>query len=92
MAIAFLFELGELSTEQAATVLRELDLGGKPAPGQVLHVEGPMEGGGTRVVDVWESEAAFQSFAQEKLVPIMQRLGVQVPGPRAVWPVTAVIK
>ena len=92
MAIALLFELAELSSEQAAAVLRELDLGGKPAPGQLLHVEGPMEGGGTRVVDVWESEAAFQAFAQEKLGPIMQRLGVQAPGPRAVWPVTAVLK
>lgn len=81
-----------MSSAQAATVLEELDLGGKPPAGQVLHVEGPMEGGGTRVMDVWESQEAFEGFIHERLAPIMQRLGVTPPTPTVVWPVLAVLK
>ena len=92
MAIAFLIELSDMSSEQAATVLEELGVNGKPPPGQVLHVEGPMAGGGTRVVDVWESPEVFERFIQERLAPIMQRLGIAPPTPKAVWPVTAVLK
>src|SRR4051812_41809601 len=92
MAIGFLIEFPDMSSEQAATVLEELGVNGTPPPGQVLHVEGPMEGGGTRVVDVWESQEVFERFIQERLAPIMQRLGVQPPQPTAVWPITAVLK
>lgn len=45
-----------------------------PVSGLLSHAagEGP---GGFRVVDVWESERAFRQFG-EKLVPILQALGV----------------
>jgi hypothetical protein len=92
MAIGFLIEFPDMSSEQSATILEELGMNGTPPPGQILHVEEPMEGGGTWVVDVWESDEVFQRLIQERLAPIMQRLGVQPPHPAAVWPVTAVLK
>ena len=92
MATAFLIELPDMSSDQAAAVLQALDLGGKPPAGQVLHLEGPMEGGGTRVVDVWESPEALETFIRERLGPIMLDLGVQPPQPTLTWPVLAVLK
>lgn len=93
MAVAFLIEIPGFTPEQAAAVLRELGLDNNPAAGQVFHLEGPMEGGGMRIVDVWESPEAFQTFAQERLAAAFQRAGASLPAdmqPKAVWPVTEI--
>ena len=91
MAVAYIFELPDFTAEQSAAVLRELELDKNPVAGQVLHIEGPMEGGGTRVVDVWESPEALQTFVQERLAAAFQKVGATLPAdlqPQAVWPVT----
>ena len=95
MALAFLIEIPDFSAEQGAAVLRELGLSNRPPAGQVLHIEGPMEGGSMRIVDVWESQEAFETFVREQLAGAFQRAGVELPAdlqPKAVWPVTAVLK
>jgi heme-degrading monooxygenase HmoA len=48
-----------------------------PAEGLLSHAAGQAEDGRFRVVDVWESEEAFNRFG-ETLVPILQDLGVNV--------------
>ena len=45
-----------------------------PAEGLLVHATGT-GGGGFRVVDVWESEEAFQEFG-ESLVPILEEMGI----------------
>jgi hypothetical protein len=41
--------------------------------------------GGTHVVDLWESQAAFEAFRDERLLPTMMRVlaerGVDLGGP-----------
>ena len=94
MAVAFLIELPDFTPEQSAAVLRELGLDTNPAVGQVFHLEGPMEGGGMRIVDVWESVEAFQTFAHDRLGPAFQQTGAVFPAdmqPKAVWPVTEMV-
>jgi hypothetical protein len=45
-----------------------------PVEGLLVHVAGEAAGS-FRVVDVWESEAAFQRFA-DKLGPVMKQIGI----------------
>jgi hypothetical protein len=45
-----------------------------PVEGLLAHIAG-QGANGFRVVDVWESEEAFQRFG-EKLIPILQEIGV----------------
>jgi hypothetical protein len=93
MAVAFLIEIPDFTPEQSAAVLRELGLDTNPAAGQVFHLEGPMEGGGMRIVDVWDSPEAFQAFAQERLAAAFLKAGTTFPAdmqPKAVWPVTGI--
>ncbi len=45
-----------------------------PVPGLLSHASGPTENG-WRVVDVWESEEAFQRFG-EVLRPLLEEIGV----------------
>jgi hypothetical protein len=58
-----------------------------PVPGLLIHAAGQGPNG-FRVVDVWESEAAFQKFG-EKLMPIMKELGIQ--GNPEVYPAHAFV-
>ena len=71
-----------MSPEQAEQVLQELDLNGRSPEGQIFHAEGALEGGGTWVMDGWESEQVLGAFIEGKLLPIMARLGVAAPQPK----------
>ena len=72
MAIAMLFEVPGLTSEQYDAVAREVSL---PAPGQIFHLAGPMEGG-WRVLEVWKSQEAVDAFYREKLEPGLHSAGI----------------
>jgi hypothetical protein len=44
--------------------------------GAVLHVAG-FDGDGIRVTDVWESEEHFNRFAESRLMPGVQQIGIE---------------
>ena len=47
----------------------------EPVPfGLILHVAGPTDEG-VRVIDIWESEQAWQRFRGERLAPAIAALG-----------------
>ncbi len=86
MALALLFEVPGYAKEQQDQVLETLQRRGITAEGRIFHLEGPMEGG-WRVLDVWESQEAANTFFQEALGPVFQELGFPLAQPRQVWPV-----
>jgi len=47
----------------------------KPPVGLIAHYSAPGAGGGWQVVDVWESEADFQRFAEEAIFPAAKEAG-----------------
>ena len=71
MAIATLAEVPGLTQEQYDAAAREVGL---PAPGQIFHLAGPMEGG-WRVLEVWESQEAADTFYQ-RLGQALQNVGI----------------
>ena len=42
------------------------------------HIAGPVEGG-WRVITVWDSEEAFDSFREEKLLPAVREVAGEAP-------------
>ncbi len=46
-------------------------MGDTPAQGLILHAVGA-RGSGMRVIDVWESQEAYERFRNEQLVPAME--------------------
>lgn len=54
-----------------------------PARGGVFHVVW-FDGGAMHIVDVWESEDAWQSFASDRLMPVVEELGIE-GGPQATF-------
>jgi hypothetical protein len=95
MAIVAVFQSPTLTQDDYEKVVGRLT-GGKnrmespsdwPVPGLLLHVAGEGENG-FRVVDVWESQEAFERFG-ETLVPLLQEL--EVDAQPEVYPALAVV-
>ena len=78
MAICLTIDMPGLTQQQYDSILQALgrSLGAEPEPGQIFHVSGPYEGG-WRVVDVWESQEAVDTFFQGKLSEAMAKAGVE---------------
>jgi hypothetical protein len=64
-------------------------LGDWPVKGALAHIAGPMPGG-WRVIDVWQSKAAFARFGK-KLAPIMKKVGMAGAKPK-IFPLKRFIK
>ena len=47
--------------------------------------------GRSRVIDVWESQEAFEEFTQNKIGPITQKHGIAAPT-ISVWPAHNILK
>lgn len=60
-----------------------------PAPGLIAHAAGPIDGG-WRVVDVWESDEALESFGKV-LGPILADLGAGDGGEPVIIPAHNVV-
>lgn len=60
-----------------------------PVRGVLAHIAGPMPGG-WRVIDVWQSRAAFNRFGR-KLKPVLEEIGMQGAKPK-IFPLTKFIK
>ncbi len=95
MPVALVFE--GITQEQYEESTRKLTNGAKdrmdspadwPVEGLLVHITG-QGANGFRVVDVWESEEAFNAFG-EKLIPILQEIGVQ--GQPEIYPVHTFVK
>lgn len=83
MAVVAVFQGPTLTQETYEASIRELT-GGRPrmekpsdwpVEGLLLHVAGETASG-FRVIDVWQSEEAFERFG-EALAPIMAKLGIE---------------
>ena len=60
-----------------------------PVKGLLAHIAGPMPGG-WRVIDVWQSRAAFNQFGRT-LKPVLKKIGMQGVRPK-IFPLTRFIK
>ena len=57
-------------------VTEEMGVAQDPPAGLVVHVHFQRDGR-TEIVDVWESEQAYETFSNERLMPAMQKVSEQ---------------
>jgi hypothetical protein len=50
------------------------EVGAEHPAGLIVHVAEPRADGGVRIVDVWESQAHYERFRDERLVPAVARV------------------
>ena len=65
-----------VTPDQYDAVMARLDLDAQPAPGGVLHVA-TVTDEGLDVCDVWQTEQAFQSFLEQRMLPVVSELGIE---------------
>jgi hypothetical protein len=75
MAVMMFMEWDGVVPEQYEALRRLVDWEGQPPAGGILHVASFADRG-IRIVDVWESAEAFQTFVSERLMPGVAQLGV----------------
>jgi hypothetical protein len=82
MAVAFIMDFAGGTTDDYDAVLEKMDLGGRLPAGALFHAAG-VNDDGLRVCDVWESEESFQRFAEAKIGPIAEEVGLPRPEVRS---------
>jgi hypothetical protein len=81
MAIVMIHDVSDGTLAEYDQVMRELEATGNAhPPGRLSHVAA-RKGTGYLIVDVWESQEAFDRFGQT-LVPLLERAGGRVPAPQ----------
>ena len=68
------------TVEQYDQVIEKMGFthGGRGAPGGMFHWVTATDNG-FRVTDVWETQEQFQQFAEEKIEPLTQEVGLSRP-------------
>lgn len=79
MPVAFMLDFPDGSLAQYDDVVAKMHLDGQLPPGALFHVAGDRLGGGIRVLDVWESDAAFQAFSDAQIRPLSAEAGLMPP-------------
>ena len=79
MPVAFMLDFPDGSLAQYDDVIEKMQLGGQLPPGALFHVVGDRPAGGIRVIDVWESDAAFQAYSDAKIRPLSAEAGLLPP-------------
>jgi hypothetical protein len=75
MAIAVISEVPQGTLDLYDAVNHKLEEGGMLAQeGHVFHCVGAMEGGGFRVLDVWETQEQYDNFSQNVLGPVIDEI------------------
>jgi hypothetical protein len=75
MSTVMLMEWSGLTQDQYNQVMRTLDLDNKPPAGAIFHVAG-FTSGTLHVLDIWESQQAFEKFQKERLGSAVQKAGI----------------
>jgi len=75
MSTVMLMEWPGLTPDQYNQVMRALDMDKKPPAGGIFHVAG-FSAGTLHVLDVWESQQAFEKFQKERLSDALKQAGI----------------
>ena len=75
MATMMLMEWPGVTEDEYNHVVAALGLDANPPVGAAFHVAG-FSGGSLHVLDVWESQRAFERFQQERLAGAVQKAGI----------------
>ncbi len=91
MPVGVVVEIPGGTQEQYESVFNQVHPDGKMPGGHLVHVAGPMEDG-WMVMDVWESEEAFNDFFNsEPMQQAIETAGLEVPEPE-IFPVHNLIQ
>jgi hypothetical protein len=78
MAVVVIANNPGYTAEQFAALQQQMNVATNPPRGVMAQLAGPFEGG-WRVISVWESQEAFETFFRDRLGPAFQQMGIVAP-------------
>ena len=87
MAILVVAHAVGMTAEDDEALTRAMGLEGAPS-GARIRMAGPTAEG-WRIVSLWDSEADYERFRDERLVPALERAGRSLP-PVEIWHISSV--
>ena len=75
MAVAMYMHWPGLTSDQYDAIMAKLGMDANPPAGGVLHMA-TVTDDGVEVVEVWQTEQAFNGFLQQRLLPVVSELGI----------------
>jgi hypothetical protein len=75
MSTVMSMEWSGVTQDQYNQVMRNLDLDKNPPAGGIFHVAG-FNSGSLRVLDIWDSQQAFEKFQKDRLTAAVQKAGI----------------
>ena len=75
MAVAMLMHWPGVTSDQYDAIMARLGLDANPPAGGVLHVAAVTDEG-LEVWDVWQTEQAFTSYLEHRMLPAVSELGI----------------
>jgi len=89
--ISVAVQVQDLTAEEDAALLEALDLEGSPPAGtRIIRMAGP-QGGGRRIRGVWDSDADYERFRDDRLMPPLRGLGRALQVIEK-WPATETVR
>jgi hypothetical protein len=88
VAILVVSEVAGVTAEQDAAMVKALDLDDSPPVGFRIRMAGPTTHG-WRIASLWDSEADYERFRNERLVPAVSGAGRALPAPE-IWPIETI--
>ena len=89
MAVLVIAQAPGGSAEQDKAIIEALNFEADPPQGNRARFAGPTEDG-WRIVSLWDSQDAFDTFRRERLMPALEAAGRDVPE-FEFWPIESVI-
>jgi hypothetical protein len=89
MAILVVGEASGVTAEQDAALAKRLYPEGSLPAGFRIRMSGPMAGG-WRIVTLWDSEADWERFRDDTLVPALAGIGQTMEAGVKIWPIETV--
>lgn len=86
MAVMMIMEWQGVTREQYDAVRRIVNFEGDVPRGGLFHVAA-FDDKGLRVTDLWERPEDFQAFVEQRLMPGVQKAGIQGEPKVAIYPV-----
>ena len=65
-----------LTHKEFRTILDEMGVEARPEAGIYQHISHPTETG-MRIIEVWDSQEGFEEFAERRLMPAIDKVGIQ---------------
>jgi hypothetical protein len=75
MTVVTTIDVYDMPDSEYRAVLDRMGVEARPEPGIYLHVTAQTDFG-YRIIEIWDSQDGFEEFAQRRMLPALEQLGI----------------